>query len=192
MSFIVCFLIIIQAFANNAFDKAKTEYESILEKEYMILPHKGNYFIPFSYSFLPNNDVYDVIRTTKDLRERGQYNKNIETEFQVSFSLLVSRDIFSSDFHLFLGYTQRSWWQLYNTDWSNQFRETNYSPEVFARKILETPDDFLGGKLLAYDFGFIHQSNGRTQELSRSWNRLFFRFSLLYGRTLLKLSLIHI
>lgn len=87
----------------------------------------------------------------------------------------MNRNIFNSDLNLFLGYTHTSWWQIYNTGWSRQFRETNYTPSVFVRKIFERPKKISRFNILAYDIGYIHQSNGQIQELSRSWDRLFFR-----------------
>ena len=78
---------------------------------------------------------------------------------------------------------------MYNEKWSRPFRETNYSPEIFVRKILSRAHSFLGGKFIAYDIGVIHQSNGQIQELSRSWNRLFIRSAIVYGNTYFKAAL---
>lgn len=94
-----------------------------------------------------------------------------ESEFQLSFK---GRFWATDDrrFGLWAAYTQQSQWQVYNGDLSRPFRETNYMPEVFASY---GPDVELGGgfrwKLL--NAGFNHQSNGRTDVLSRSWNRIF-------------------
>ncbi len=101
---------------------------------------------------------------------------SIEAEFQLSFK---GRFWATDDrrFGLWAGYTQKSQWQVYNGDLSRPFRETNYMPEVFASY---GPDVDLGAgfrwKLL--NAGFNHQSNGRTDVLSRSWNRLFAEFGV--------------
>lgn len=167
----------------------KNEYNSLLKKKYMLLPHKSNFLIPFSYNLKPNESTYDTLKDSSELRSRGLYNKKLEAEFQVSFMVLTSREIFSTDFDLFVAYTQQSWWQVYNSDWSRPFRETNYTPEIFARKVFDTPKTFLNGKAIYYDIGLVHQSNGQTQELSRSWNRIFFRSVLSYGNTYIKPTL---
>ena len=69
---------------------------------------------------------------------------------------------------IYAGYTQKSFWQAYNNKESAPFRETNYNPEMFYRLPSNT---FLGP--LGIDFGFEHESNGRSQPISRSWNRLY-------------------
>lgn len=87
-----------------------------------------------------------------------------ETEliFQISFKQrLLNRD-------LFFGYTQKSFWQVYNTDDSRPFRETNYNPEFFYRwKPQWQPVPGLG-----FDIGIDHESNGSDLPGSRSWNRV--------------------
>ncbi len=167
----------------------KEEYESILSKKYALLPHNGIFLLPFSYSNNPNKKSYEAITSRSEFADRGEFNREVEAEFQVSFLILLARNAFGSDYQLFLGYTQNSWWQVYNAEWSRQFRETNYGPEVFARRILSKPIKFLGGDLIGYDLGFIHQSNGQIQELSRSWNRVYARFLLNYKNTFVKADL---
>lgn len=67
---------------------------------------------------------------------------------------------------LLLGYTTRSWWQVYNDDEnvSSAFRETNYEPEVFLRHY--GGPEFLGGRIAGFDIGLNHQSNGRGEAQS--------------------------
>jgi phospholipase A1 len=184
-------ILTLNSFALEELKEIKKEQEILLDKKFILLPHKGSFLIPFSYNLKPNSNSYKFLQTTEEYQDRGKYNRNLETEFQVSFMLLTHRDFFNTGLNIYLGYTQQSWWQLYNDDWSKPFRETNYAPEIFARKMFDEPKSFLGGKLISYDFGFIHQSNGQIQELSRSWNRGFLRSVLVYGNTLLKTTLWH-
>ena len=185
----VLIILTVNIFAIDGLDALKQEYQALLDKKYILLPHNGNYLIPFSYNFKPNNEAYGVLTSASEFQGRGDYNKSLETEFQISFMVLTNRNVLNSSFNLFMGYTHQSWWQVYNANWSRPFRETNYAPEIFARKLLSTPRSFIGGKVIAYDIGLIHQSNGQIQELSRSWNRAFLRTAIVYGNTFLKTTL---
>jgi phospholipase A1 len=88
----------------------------------------------------------------------------------LSVKIKLAQDILFKKADLWLGYTQKSFFQVYNNEFSRPFRETNYEPEL----ILNFPVDFkifgLEGKMVGVSIN--HQSNGRTQTLSRSWNRV--------------------
>jgi phospholipase A1 len=67
-------------------------------------------------------------------------------------------------------YTQQSFWQVYNGNISSPFRDTNYEPEL---KLAWQPKLHWGGfdwQLLSV--GYTHESNGRADPISRSWDRL--------------------
>ena len=167
------------------------EYKGLISKKYILIPHRGTYLLPFIYNDNPNNKVYETAFPDVVKEKRGNFNDYTEAEFQISFLILTNKNIFNSGFDTFIGYTHQSWWQVYNTDWSRPFRETNYAPEVFFRKVPDDPVSFFLGKILVYDFGFIHQSNGQIQELSRSWNRFFYRVVLVFDQIMLKTTLWH-
>jgi phospholipase A1 len=109
-----------------------------------------------------------------------------EAEFQLSFKLKLWQDILGGRSALWLGYTQRSFWQIYNEDLSRPFRETNYEPELIWT--VPTDYDILGlkGRLLA--LGYVHQSNGRGDPLSRSWNRVYAMAALERGPFVLQVK----
>jgi len=99
-----------------------------------------------------------------------------ELKFQLSFkSELVSSHDFGGTFlglnsaRLWFAYTQQSHWQLYTPGASRPFRETDYEPEAILT--LGTANEGDGWKLL--NIGYVHQSNGRSQPESRSWNRIY-------------------
>jgi len=95
---------------------------------------------------------------------------NVEAKFQLSLKTKVWQGVFGDEGDLWLGYTQSSRWQVYNSRLSRPFRETNYEPEALL--VFDTNYQLFGwdGRLLG--IGVNHQSNGRSNPLSRSWNRV--------------------
>nr|WP_243649134.1 phospholipase A [Luteibacter rhizovicinus] len=102
--------------------------------------------------------------------------QNAEMKFQLSLKTKVWQGVFGDAGDLWVGYTQSSRWQVYNKDLSRPFRETNYEPE--AMLVFNTNYEILGwtGKLAG--IGVAHQSNGRGDPLSRSWNRVIANIGL--------------
>lgn len=93
-----------------------------------------------------------------------------EAKFQLSLKTKAVENILSDNGDLWLGYTQSSRWQVYNSEESRPFRETNYEPE--ASLIFRTNYDLLGLNWRMLGLTINHQSNGRSDPLSRSWNRV--------------------
>jgi phospholipase A1 len=99
-----------------------------------------------------------------------------ETRLQLSIrtklaSGLLTGKADSSD-SIWFGYTQQSYWQLFNRRISRPFRTTDHEPEV----VYVYPTDYTlpGGWRLRYSgVGLVHQSNGQALPLSRSWNRVY-------------------
>lgn len=99
-----------------------------------------------------------------------------DIKFQLSFSRRLRPPITLRDtpyisaiekLPLFFGYTQESYWDICGD--SAPFRETNYRPTLFYRKVYENTDQELY-------FGYEHESNGRDGEESKSWDRLIVRY----------------
>lgn len=101
---------------------------------------------------------------------QGEQLEKFEAKFQLSLKTKVWQGLFGDAGDLWVGYTQSSHWQVYNSPLSRPFRETNYEPEAMV--VFNTHYQLLGwdGRLLG--IGFNHQSNGRGDPLSRSWNRV--------------------
>lgn len=101
---------------------------------------------------------------------------SMETKYQLSLKTKAVENIFGNNGDLWLGYTQSSRWQVYNADESRPFRETNYEPE--ASLMFRTNYEIFGlnGRLLGVTFN--HQSNGREDPWSRSWNRVMLNIGL--------------
>ncbi len=102
-----------------------------------------------------------------------------EAKFQISAKTKAWQNIVGSDVDLWLAYTQQSNWQLYNSSGSAPFRNTDYEPELILT--LPINRDLLGMSWRMVNFGFSHQSNGRANPLSRSWNRLYARVGVERG-----------
>lgn len=133
---------------------------------YVLTAHKHNFVLPVSYSTGINEDIYR--ENNVPLREGLQ---PAEVKFQISLKTrLNEEDLFYANDSLSLGITLEAWWQLYSSDLSSPFRETNYQPEVFYLVPLLWGPFGTNTALLT---GFEHQSNGQVPGLSRSWNRLY-------------------
>ena len=94
----------------------------------------------------------------------------VEAKFQLSLKTKVWQGVFGHDGDLWIAYTQSSRWQVYNAAGSRPFRETNYEPE--AMLVFDTHYEVLGWRGRLLGIGVNHQSNGRSNPLSRSWNRV--------------------
>lgn len=150
----------------NALDnRLKSEIQT-LDNPFSITPHKPNYLLPLSYNNSPNDAPFTNF---------GSDNlSNWEIKFQFSFKVPIAQDLFGRRGQLDFAYTQISFWQAYAASNSSPFRETNHEPEI----MLTFGNDF---KLFGFTnrlvtLGLSHQSNGRTEPLSRSWNRLYAAF----------------
>ncbi len=134
---------------------------------YLLNAHRPNYVLPLSFTGDLNTGVYDAL----DGDGIQEYLKKHEVKFQLSVKVqLNERDLLLPSDGLFLGFTLKAWWQLYSKDVSSPFRETNYQPEIFYTTPIKWKP--WGGNV-ALAFGLEHESNGQSQALSRSWNRLY-------------------
>ena len=130
---------------------------------FVIRLHRPNYMLPMAYNSSPNSDtILDP--------DRNAESQNSEAKFQISFKVKLWEDILGKDMDLWFAYTQLSFWQVYNKTFSSPFRESNYEPELLLN--FRTDYNLLGLRGRIINIGINHQSNGRSQMLSRSWNRI--------------------
>jgi len=132
-------------------------------------PHKTNYLLFGRYSDRVNERPFSPYLHANVAE--GQGLDSTEAKFQLSFKTKVHEDLLGSGADLWFGYTQQNNWQVYNKGISAPFRETDYEPELFVT----VPTDYkvLGLRGRFVNVGFVHQSNGQSRPLSRSWNRIY-------------------
>ena len=145
--------------------RIKIERETRFQ-HYVITPHKPNYILPFSYNENPNN-------ASVDSTSNGDLDKT-EVKFQFSMKFAILDNLFGEQGSLQFAYTNLSFWQAYNKNISSPFRETVHEPELFL--VFENDWEIFGFKNRLIQMGVVHQSNGRSGELSRSWNRAYMDF----------------
>ena len=138
--------------------------------------HKPSYLLAWRHSSAPN-ELPQSPTHPPPANELG-LNDN-EMKFQFSFKLKAAEDIAHTGTDLWFGYTQQSHWQFYNPAMSRPFRETNYEPEVMV--VIPTNRPFLGMRWRFLNLGLVHQSNGQSDPLSRSWNRVYAQFGFERG-----------
>ena len=130
--------------------------------------YKPVYLLPAFYTDSPNQfpsspEPGHSVTESEKLDE-------VEAKFQISFKTKIAQELFGHRGDLWFGYTQSSRWQIYNSELSRPFRETNYEPELML--VFHTRYELLGldGRLLGVSLN--HQSNGTDLPYSRSWNRV--------------------
>lgn len=135
------------------------------ENPFSMTAHKMNYILPYTYARNINRAVYSEI----DKDGLAENFKHEEAKFQLSLKYPVLQNMFYEGDHLYFGLTLKSFWQIYSEETSRPFRNTDYNPEFFY--ITEVPE--LNSLSNHIAFGVEHESNGETQYLSRSWNRIY-------------------
>ncbi|MBT8046918.1 MAG: phospholipase A [Xanthomonadales bacterium] len=143
---------------------------------FSILAHRPNFFMPVVY----NREGWSPELFRRQSGDPGFENKNVEGQFQISLKVPLAVGLFNGRMDLYGAYTNHSFWQMYNSDFSEPFRETNHEPEVWAQ--FENDWEVLGLINTVNTFGWVHQSNGRSGVLSRSWDRLAATFVFERGR----------
>lgn len=143
------------------------------------LSHRPTYILPITWSDSPNQ-VPSSPRLGDTLYDYDLENE--EAKYQISFKVPLLTGLLDDGTTLWFGYTQRSFWQVYNKDDSAPFRETNYEPEIFLRH--QTNWNLGAVTLSGVTVGFNHESNGQSEPRSRSWNRIMASAAFTHGRWL--------
>ncbi len=146
--------------------RSAIEARAALEREaldnwFAITPHRPNYLLPVTHNFSSDFSPYGSF---------GERFSDTEIKYQLSLKTRVWPNLWRGS-SLWFAYTQQSFWQLYaDKAASAPFRETNHEPEL--RWQMPVRFSVLGWNARVATLALVHQSNGRVEPLSRSWNRV--------------------
>ncbi len=134
-----------------------------------------------TFRLLPYRPLYALVHATDDINSNPSsptrslglqdvHLDRVEAKLQLSLKTKLAENLLGSATDLWFGYTQQSYWQAANSRYSSPFRETDYQPEAILVHPLQVS---AGGVHLRYvSAALTHESNGRGEALSRSWNRV--------------------
>ena len=91
---------------------------------------------------------------------------NSDVKFQISFSQRLTRSVLPWHSYLFLFYSQKAMWNIFEE--SLPFHDLNFNPGIGLSKLLIFKGKLVGKATLLVE----HESNGRDGEASRSWNKV--------------------
>ena len=166
----------------QAFSPLSLAYDLDVSHESGILSvraHRPIYLLPGWYNSSPNRNPSSPEHTSAIPEQQRQ--NHVETKMQVSFKTKLLQDLFGTNADLWFGYTQVSHWQVYKGSMSSPFRNTDYEPEIFLTQPVKA-DLPGGGSLRMLGIGAAHQSNGQSDPLSRSWNRIYAMAGMEWGK----------
>ncbi len=133
--------------------------------------YRANYVLPVHYTSRINRSPQSPTQTAVSQPEYRQ----VEAKFQLSLRTKLVQGLLFDGADLWFGYTQQALWQIYNGADSKPFRNTDYEPELIY--VVPTGDKLkslpFGWKWRYTQLGLAHQSNGQSDPLSRSWNRVY-------------------
>lgn len=167
--------------ANGIIEQRVQREERTAGDPFVLTPHKPNYFLPIYYTGKSGDRsaYYDV---------DSEQLEDTEFKFQVSLKFPVAKGVLGHDSKLWFAYTQESYWQAYNSEISAPFRDTSYEPEAFITTEPKLDFSFFGAKLSHINYGVVHQSNGRSEPFSRSWNRVYADFIFEHQNTVVSIK----
>jgi phospholipase A1 len=151
-------------------ERLRKDKAHVLEP-FTLMAHKPNYILLGAN----NTSGYDPTLYREAADNPNLDVDDTESQFQVSIKTPLAVGLFDK-IDIYAAYTNHSFWQVYNSDESAPFRETNHEPEAWVQF---RPDwEIFGFRNTANSLGIVHQSNGRSEPLSRSWNRIYANFIL--------------
>ncbi len=120
---------------------------------------------------MPTSTAEGASATESTPYRRTENRIQLSVRTKVAQGLLTQGDPILKD-SLWFGYSQQSYWQLFTPEISRPFRSTDHEPEMMYVYPTTAQLPF-GWKWRYSGIGLVHQSNGQSKPLSRSWNRAY-------------------
>lgn len=157
---------------------------------FVVKTYEENYLLPIRYTSPVNRTPFSP--TQGLVVDRPGY-RHEEAALQLSLRTKLATGLLGRNDNVWLAYTQNSAWQIWDAQDSRPFRNTDYQPEIlYVTPVPERLAHLPGGwQLRMLHVGAVHQSNGQSDPLSRSWNRLQFRVGADNGRLGILLGVLH-
>ncbi len=95
---------------------------------FTLMAHKPNYFLAAAH----NSKGYDPELFREQYLDPSIEFDDTEAQFQISLKAPLWVDLFDK-VDIYAAYTNRSFWQVYSSEMSSPFRETNHEPEVWVQ-----------------------------------------------------------
>lgn len=133
--------------------------------------YQPNYVLPLHITSrinrAPQSPTQAAVLAPDDRRE--------EAKFQLSVRTKLLQGVGFEGADLWGAFTMQTLWQVYNHADSRPFRNTNYQPELIY--VVPTAQPYralpFSWRWRFTELGLAHQSNGQSDPLSRSWNRVY-------------------
>lgn len=133
--------------------------------------YQPNYVLPLHVTDrinrAPQSPTQVAVQQPDFRRDEAKFQLSLRTKFAQDLPL-IGGDVWGA-------FTQHAMWQIYNGTDSKPFRNTDYQPELIyvlptAKGLRELP---FGWQWRYTQLALAHQSNGQSDPLSRSWNRVY-------------------
>lgn len=138
--------------------------------EFEVRPYLPVFILPLSYR-ADMNATPSTPNPANQAPVTPLDTQHTEIKFQISLKTKVAENLLGTQIDWWAAYSQQSFWQAYASNNSSPFRETDYMPETWITVPMKVGP--AGFRLEMLNVGFVHQSNGQTNPLSRSWNRIY-------------------
>lgn len=143
------------------------------DNHFSLMPYKKNYIVYSQLLGGVNQASYEAAFPTYPF-----HFEDYEMQLQVSLMVPIWLNMFGLPLTTYVAYTNRSFWQFFDLDDSQPFRETNHEPEVWLAWFYDLYWGDLNAEMVW--LGWEHQSNGQFAVLSRGWNRAYLDFYFNY------------
>jgi phospholipase A1 len=119
-------------------------------------------------------DNYFIFGTALGSERPSRTNSNVK--FQLSISQRLTKTVLPYGTYLYLFYSQKCFWNVLEN--SMPMTDLNFNPGIGLAKPLFVKNKYIGKVSLIVE----HESNGRDEEESRSWNKISLATDIMIDR----------